>query len=168
MSVFKLSTYLGRLGRSYDELVMEGLVPPNSLMEIYEGSLTAFYELEAGIELEFWAQSQTFEKLHITLLPNTSSSEVFEGEVEKPFGNCSVREQVLQVHGEPAMSKGPFKMPQPLGESGGWDIYGLKTLGYEGVNVIFKYDVGLNLVGLTFSLEVTSFDRMLVTAGVEL
>ncbi|MBC3411127.1 hypothetical protein HU720_07405 [Pseudomonas sp. SWRI51] len=168
MGVLKLDTYLGRLGRSYDELVMEGLLPPNSLQEIYDGSLTAFYEPDAGIELEFWAQSRTFEKLHITLAPDAASSEVFEGKVEKPFGNCSVREEVLQVHGEPATSKGPFEMPRPLGESGGWDIYCLKALGYEGVNVVFKYDVGLNVVGFTFSLEVTSFDKMLVTTVAEL
>ncbi|WP_144169928.1 hypothetical protein [Pseudomonas sp. Kh13] len=161
MGMLKLEVYLNNIGASYDELVSAGVIPSGELEEIYEGSFTVGYEPESGVDLEFWAETRTFEVLHFTLAPTIPLLPVFEGKMDEPYGSCTTREKVLSVFGAPSDSKGPFKMPLPMGEVGGWDKFDLGALGYSNLNVLFKYDIAMRVSGISFSLKETRFDRML-------
>ncbi|WP_179957945.1 DUF6392 family protein, partial [Citrobacter cronae] len=149
------------LGKSHDELVASNVLPQADLEEIYAGSFTVGYEAEAGVELEFWAENKVFEQLHFTLAKRVPSATVFHGELDAPFGNCKNRDAVLQAHGSPIKSKAPFNMPLPMGEIGGWDIFDLTALGYEGLRVCFSYDKNLRVSAISFSVKMTGMDKIL-------
>ncbi|MFK3816662.1 DUF6392 family protein [Pseudomonas sp. NPDC089407] len=160
MDSHALDRYLSSLGRCYNDLVLEDLAVPEKLVEIFSGSFTMVYEPEPGLELEFWAETQKFEKLHFALKKTTPSSVLYKGKLDEPYEKCRTRELVLQSFGSPISSKGKFKMPLPMGEVGGWDTFDLGPLGYAERQVTFKYDSKMYVSGVTFSLKLTGFDKM--------
>ncbi len=161
MNTQTLSEYLRHVGRGYNDLVLSKLAESGKLLEIFPGSLTKHYEPEPGICLDFWAETLTFEKLHVCVAKTTPSSEIYRGVLEEPFGNCLDRASVLEKFGSPMESKEPFQMPLSLGDIGGWDSFDLSALGHPDLEVTYTYDAGLLVTGLVFSLKVTSFDKML-------
>lgn len=161
MNAITLETYLRCLGKTHDDLVASKVLPPVNLEEIYTGSFTVGYEAEPGVELEFWAENQVLEQLHFTLAKRVPSASVFYGELDAPFGNCKNRDAVLRIHGSPIKSKAPFNMPLPMGEVGGWDIFDLTALGYQGLKVCFSYDKDLRVSAISFSVKMTGIDKIL-------
>lgn len=159
MNAKELDVYLAGLGKPHDDLVHEGVLSPGSLVEIYPGSLSLYRDLLPGVELSFWAEDQKFEKINISLSKTALSDVVFQHELPAPYDKCRRREEALEILGEPFESRGPHKMPSPLGESGGWDKFHLPDRQYPELTVIFSYDVALNVTGLVFALKRTGYDR---------
>ena len=49
------------------------------------------------------------------------------------------QEWVRNEFGTPKSTHGPVKLPQPIGLTGGWDIYPFDTSLLPGVDLVFKY-----------------------------
>jgi hypothetical protein len=102
--------------------------------------------------MSFWAETKRFETLFITLLKTTPSTAAYQGELPKPFSTVT-RQSDVRVHfGEPMASKGPVKMPQPMGLTGGWDAYFLDPITHPNKKVVFQYTATGEVNTLVFSL----------------
>lgn len=160
MNAQQLESYLTNLGRPHAKLVAEGVVPAVDFIEIYPGALTLYLEAASGLNLCFWAESKEFESVIVSLAETVTTKTVYQHELPEPYIKCVTRDIALNIFGEPIESRGPFKMPLPMGEVGGWDKFHLLDQKYPGIIVLFKYDVAMNVTGVAFALEKTGFDRM--------
>lgn len=160
MNTQQLEAYLLGLGRFHEELVVNGVVPPGDLIEVYPGAWTLYLEPVPGLELCFWAEDKRFESVILSLSETATSKVVYQQKVPEPYGRCVTREATLKILGKPIESKGPFKMPLPMGEVGGWDKFVLAGWEHKELVVIVKYDVAMNVIGLAFALAKTGFDRI--------
>jgi hypothetical protein len=158
MNAQELDSYLSGFGKSHGELVAEGVLPSGDLLEIYDGSLTVYREIYPGMYFNFWAEDQKFESLILARAETATSKDIYYESLPEPYSGCTTREATLKLLGEPIQSKGPRKMPSPLGDSGGWDRF--EVVGYEELDVLFRYDVALNVVHLAFGLKVSGYDRL--------
>ena len=147
-----IQRWIRNLGRTYDALVADGTIPNRPLTELYEGRDWLTLHVEDGIELSFWSETKRFETLYIGLLKSTPSTTVYGGELPKPFVPGMTRSSVYASFGEPMESKGPIKMPAPLGQTGGWDAYRLDPATQPNRKVVFQYTQSLTVKTLVFSL----------------
>lgn len=148
----ELDSYLGALGRSYGELVENNFWMDASLIEVYPGALTLYLQPQDGLDLAFSAETKVFESIMFTLIRLVPEETTYTGTLPEPYASCRSREDVISFFGTPDESSGPLRLPDPLGEVGGWDAYSMKSYGYERLRVIFKYDVALMVTCLSFSL----------------
>ncbi|QHG67856.1 DUF6392 family protein [Pseudomonas putida] len=160
MNAQQLESYLDNLGRPHAELVAEGVVPAVDFIEVYPGAWTLYLEPVPGLYLCFWAENKQFESVIVSLAETATAKTVYKHKLPDPYVECVTRDVALNVLGEPFESKGPFKMPLPMGEVGGWDKFHLLDQKYPGIIALFKYDVAMNVTGVAFALEQTGFDRM--------
>lgn len=140
------------LGKTYDALIMDGLIPNQSLQALYEGRDRLHMELVPGISLSFWAETRRLEALFITLTKSTPSTVEYRGELPKPFSSVMTKSDIRSEFGEPMQTSGPIKMPQPLGMTGGWDAYPLEPSRYPNTKLIFKYEATMRVKALLFTL----------------
>lgn len=152
MSEFKLDDWLKNLGQSQDTLISRGMISNEPLIELYPGTDTLHLEPEVGIDFGFWAETKILEVICITLHKITPSEVVFTGRLPAPYESLKSQELVREYFGQPSETKGPMRLPLPLGEVGGWDLYKLESKGYSNVRVVFKYTVELKVKGLAFAL----------------
>lgn len=160
MNAQQLESYLRNLGVSHDELVAKGIVSSGKFIEVYPGAWTVYLEPVPGLTLSFWAEDKKFESLIFSLAETSTSKIVYQEKLPEPYARCVTRENALEILGEPVESKGPFKMPQPMGEVGGWDKFSLVGRQYPGLVIIVKYDVAMKVVGLAFAVAKTGFDHL--------
>ncbi|MCY1185089.1 hypothetical protein D9M73_258400 [compost metagenome] len=109
-------------------------------------------ELEEGLTLGFWAETEKFEALYITLKKTTPSTAEFKGVLPKPYSFEMTQSSVRALFGEPYEFRGPIKMPQPLGQTGGWDSYKFTYFKQDNVEVVFKYTAAMEVSCLVFAL----------------
>lgn len=158
MNAQKLNSYLNRLGRPQDELIREDDSWLTDFVEVYPGALSLYLQPEPGLNLRFWAEDKRFESVIISIAPTAASKSVYQHKLPQPYDGCVTREETLKVLGGAVESRAPFMMPLPMGNVGGWDKFDLA--GHEGVVIIVKYDVALNVIGLSFALRASGYDRM--------
>jgi len=160
MNTQQLQSYLLNLGKFHADLVANDVVPADHLMEIYPDSWTVYLKPSPGLELCFWAEDKRFESVILSLAETTISKVVYTQGLPEPYASCVTREAALTVFANPVESKGPFKMPLPMGQVGGWDKFSLEGQGHPGLVVIFSYDVHMNVKRLSFALAKSGFDRL--------
>ncbi|WP_313738471.1 DUF6392 family protein [Pseudomonas sp.] len=154
----QLEIYLKCLGRSHADLVAEQIVTAEKLIEVYPDPLTLYLEPEPGLYLVFWAETKIFETLIICRAKTFPDAVVYSAELPEPYGGFVNREVVLATLGQPYESKGPYKMPLPSGEAGGWDSFEIFGGGHDSLGFTANYDCQLNVVQLAFSLKKTALD----------
>ncbi|MGX5221225.1 DUF6392 family protein [Pseudomonas segetis] len=152
MDAKTIEHWINSLGRSYDALVAEGVIPNQPLQELYPGRDLLDIIIAPGLSMSFWAETKCFETLFITLLKTTPSTVEYKGELPKPFVSTMTQSEVRTNFGEPMASKGPVKMPQPMGMTGGWDSYQLDPVTHPNTKVVFHYTAALSVSTLIFSL----------------
>lgn len=124
MSTESITSYVAAIGRSYSDLVAEGVIPADEPEKTDPDSETFFIMVEGGgVELSFSEVSQQLEKVVIRLLSTRPNTVAFAGDLPEPFSRISSEDDVRREFGTPAESKGPVKLPVPLGSVGGWDSY---------------------------------------------
>ncbi len=158
MDAKTIERWIKNLGGRYDVLVAEGVIPNQPLQELYPGRDLLDIIIAPGLSMSFWAQTKRFETLFITLLKTTPSTTEYKGELPKPFAPVMSRSEVRANFGEPMASKGPVKMPQPMGMTGGWDAYRLDPVTHPNVKVVFQYTATLTVNTLVFSLIAKAHD----------
>ncbi|WP_331711841.1 DUF6392 family protein [Pseudomonas chlororaphis] len=140
------------LGHTYPEMIALGMYLPSGPPKgIFEDSDTVAMSPEPGVELGFWAKSQRFEMLFISLLESFQGKSLYKGNL--PFQLKSRMNQgwIRSRCGEPLESKAPFKMPI-RGMTGGWDIYRFPGIP-KGTQAVFKYSAEMEVETIVFELN---------------
>jgi hypothetical protein len=152
MSVSRAKVWINSLGMTHAEMVSKSVVPDEALLELFPGVDELYIEPAVGVEMNFWAETERYESLHFTLEKTTPSTVEYQGELPDPFGLCIDRSSVRALFGKPLESSGPVMMPEPRGQTGGWDFYALDPLVYPEIKVLFKYIASMKVSAIVFTL----------------
>ncbi|MGY3255650.1 hypothetical protein ACVWWS_003072 [Pseudomonas chlororaphis] len=80
MNAVMIDDLVKSLGRTYPEMIASGMYLPGGPPKgIFEDSDTLAMSPEPGIELGFWAKSQCFEMLFISLLESFQGKSLYKG-----------------------------------------------------------------------------------------
>lgn len=151
MDARTIEQWIKNLGRPYDALVIENIIPDMPLQELYRGRDWLDIEPADGLELSFQAATMLLETLYITLVPAVPGQKVFGGELPAPFKAAMSRAEVRADFGQPLASKGPATLPLNR-KTGGWDAYQLEPSVYPDTQVIIKYAQDTAVNTLVFTL----------------
>lgn len=140
------------LGRTYPELITSGMyLPGDPPKGIFEDSDTLSMSPFQGVELEFWAKTQRFEALYISLLESFPEAPTYQGNLPYQLKKKMTQDWVRNQYGEPLESGAPYRIPV-LGMTGGWDSYRLPGMAKH-IFLRFKYSVALDVNGIAFRLN---------------
>ncbi|MBU3055798.1 DUF6392 family protein [Pseudomonas indica] len=151
MDVTTIERWIMNLGRPYDALVAEGIIPNMPLQGLYPGRDWLDIQPASGLELSFWAETKRFERLFITLISTMEGTTEYKGELPSPFASVMFQASVRNLFGEPMESKGPTKLPLNT-MVGGFDIYRLDPAKHPNIKVSFQYTPDMQVKTLVFSL----------------
>jgi hypothetical protein len=152
MSTQKIEGWISGLGQGYKLLVEAKVIPDQPLVELYEGREHLNLKPEEGVDLSFWRKTSCLETLSITLKKTTPSTTEYKGGLPAPYALEMSQSDVRAIFGEPFESKGPLKMPEPMGLTGGWESYKLDAAVHQNIKVVFKYTAALQVYALAFTL----------------
>ncbi|AVO59285.1 DUF6392 family protein [Pseudomonas chlororaphis] len=152
MNAATIDDLVKSLGRTYPEMIASGMYLPGGPPKgIFEDSDTVAMSPEPGIELGFWASSQRFEMLFISLLESFQGESIYKGSLPYQLKNRMDQGWIRSRYGEPLESRAPFKMPI-RGMTGGWDIYRLPNIP-KGTKTVFKYNAEMEVEDVVFELN---------------
>ncbi|EMM5100990.1 DUF6392 family protein [Pseudomonas aeruginosa] len=157
MDAATITRWIKHLGRPYDALVNEGIIPSLPLQELYKGRDWLDIEPGDGLELSFWAETKRFERLFITLIKTVEDQTVYRGDLPQPFALEMDQAGVRSTFGPPMESSGPRKIPN-IGMVGGHDAYTLNMETHPNARVFFQYTVDMRVKTLFFTLIDTGHD----------
>jgi hypothetical protein len=152
MDAIKVVELIEGVGRTHESLLASGIIPVQSLTELYPGCDRLDLEVEDGIELTFWYETKVLDSLFVTLVETMPTMVKYEGELPDPYRLLMTQSDVHAFFGEPMESKGPIKMPEPMGQTGGWESYPLDPAVYPGKKVVFQYTAAMEVKTLVFTL----------------
>lgn len=152
MSTSKIKVWINSLGMTHDELVSKSIIPDGDLLELFPDIDELYIEPEVGVEMSFWAETECYESLHFTLAKTTPFTVEYKGELPAPFSLCINQSAVHALFGEPLEYSGPVMMPEPRGQTGGWEFYSLDPLIYPNKKVLFKYLESMEVSAVVFTL----------------
>ena len=152
MNAKTIEGWIRSLGRRYDVLIAEGLIPNQPLQELYEGRDRLYLEPALGLSLSFWAETKRLETLFIALLKSTPSTVEYKGELPRPLASTMTKSDIRSHFGVPIESGAPVKMPQPGGMTGGWDAYHLDPSTHPNIKLVCKYSSTFQVKALVFTL----------------
>ncbi|MEE1922217.1 DUF6392 family protein [Pseudomonas sp. 148P] len=152
MRASELEKILEYLGRSHADLVANHVIPDLELQEIYPGSERRHITLEQGLELDFLPDDKVFTALFITLRTTTPSTTKYLGELPEEFFSEMDQEMVIDLFGDPVASRGPVRMPEPIGQTGGWASYIYDEEMFPGVELQFQYTADMQVKTIVFAL----------------
>lgn len=159
MNSFKLDSWISSLGKTHAELLGNDVIQASDLIEVYAGTDYLHSEPEAGVDFSFWAETKILEAIIFTLIKITPSEVVFEDSLPSPYDRLIDKEKVRNYFGSPMESRGPMRLPSPLGQIGGWDQFDLGHRGHPNVYVMFKYTVEFDVKGMSFGLIDRGHDK---------
>ncbi|MGE7955696.1 DUF6392 family protein [Pseudomonas sp. NPDC089530] len=140
------------LGRTYPEMIASGMYLPGEAPKgIFEDSDTVAMSPWPGVELGFWASSQRFEILFVSLLKSFQEESIYKGSLPYQLKSRMNQEWIRSRYGEPLESRAPFKMPI-RGMTGGWDIYRFPGIP-KGTQTVFKYNSAMEVEEVVFELN---------------
>ncbi|MBO9548974.1 hypothetical protein [Pseudomonas sp.] len=139
--------WLSSIGKSHAELLERGLEPTLRFIKLYSGATEVYLEPDPGISWRFDAETKILQAIIVTLIRRVDPQPEFEGVLSQPYG-CLDKHAVREIWGHPLSSRGPLKMPRPIGEAGGWDMYELSSQGFEGVELVYQYTIDLKVSGI--------------------
>ncbi|ATN09898.1 DUF6392 family protein [Pseudomonas lactis] len=152
MSAQTINGWIRNLGKRYEDLITEGLIPNQPLQELYDGRDRLHLEPAWGLSLSFWAETKRLEALFITLIKSTPSTLEYKGELPKPLASTMTKSDIRSHFGVPVESGVPVKMPQPGGMTGGWDAYHLDPSTHPNTKLVCKYTSTFQVKALVFTL----------------
>ncbi|HJR33276.1 MAG TPA: DUF6392 family protein [Pseudomonas sp.] len=152
MNAEKIESWIKKLGFNYDELISQGVVFDNVLEALYPDADLLDMDLETGVSLSFWAETKKLETLFITLKKTMPEVIEYTGALPLPFALEMTQSEVHAIFGEPVESRGPVRMPEPMGQTGGWESYLLDSAVYPGKKVTFQYTSAMEVKTLVFTL----------------
>ncbi|VVO12154.1 DUF6392 family protein [Pseudomonas fluorescens] len=152
MNATTIEHWIKKIGQTYEALIAEGSIPDKPLNELYPGRDWLAILPAPGLELSFWAETKRFEKLFITFLEGMPGVSVYKGGLPEPYTSEMTQSDARAIFGEPLESRGPIKMPQPMGQTGGWESYQLDPVRHPNIKVVFQYTTSMQVDVLVFTL----------------
>lgn len=154
MDAMTINRLVRGLGRTYSDLISEGLLREGGLVPLFKvGENEDFIHKPApGIELWFWAETKKLERIVITLSTLIGGDPIYTGELPTPFSRHMNQAGVRALLGEPYLSKGPAKLPPPIGVTGGWDAYRLGKTVHPNAEVAIQFLGDKSASSLVFRL----------------
>lgn len=153
MKLPELEALIGLLGKSHVDLIAMNVVPDAPLFQIFPESEIFFFEPEEGIGMNFSPEEKIYTRLFITLKESTPSTIEYEGELPSRLAMDMDKTSVHEAFGVPKSSHGPVKLPNPVGWTGGWDIYDFDLDNFPHVDLIFNYRADTMVQNLVFELK---------------
>lgn len=148
----KVEGWLESIGKPHAVLVDLGLDPALRLVKLYPGASELYLEPEAGVSYRFDAKSKVLNAVIVSIVKRVESQPEFKGALSQPYG-CLTKDAVRDAWGNPVNSKGPSMMPQPIGKTGGWDLYGLSSHGFDNLELVFQYTSELTVSGVVLRVR---------------
>lgn len=152
MNVATMERWIGYLGARYDDLIVKGVTLNKAPQPLYPDADRLDADVEVGVSVAFWAEDKRLEALFVTLKKTTPSTVEYKGELPEPYKFNMTQSDVRTLFGEPMESRGPIKLPQPIGQTGGWESYALDSSIYPGKKVVFQYTAAMEVKTLVFTL----------------
>ncbi|WP_338477172.1 DUF6392 family protein [Pseudomonas khavaziana] len=154
METVKIDRLVKGLGRTYDDFVAEGLLSAGSIKSLFENSQNSHFihKPEPGVELWFWAETMRLERIVFCLISLAQGESKYAGELPVPLARPMNQENIRKTLGRPHESKGPVKLPLPIGATGGWDSYRLSLEIHPNARVAMQYLPDKSVCGLVFTL----------------
>lgn len=160
MNIDQLSTYLRNFDRPHADLLAEGIVPAGDLIEVYPDAWTLYLEPAPGLSLCFWAETRKLESMMFSLAETNIVDDIYQDKLPAPYDKCLTRADALVILGDPIESRGPFKMPLPMGDVGGWDKFEFVAQDQPKLVIVVQYGVDLSVSAMAFALAKTGADRL--------
>lgn len=152
MTAATIERWIKNLGRTYESLISEGIIPNQPLDELYAGRDRLTLNIQAGVEMHFYAKTRRLEAILLTLLEPLPGGPVYKGELPSPLQPEMTRDRARATFGEPMASRGTMKMPGPMGRVGGWDSYRLDPAIHPNALFKFQYTAEMRVKAVVFSL----------------
>ncbi len=153
MKANEFDEVISLLGATHQELVDKGLPAESPFLEIYPECDDVYLRAEDGISLTFTDEGKVFKQLHISLSPVVETAKEYKGELPDIFFRGMNQEDVHDIFGEPVKSQPPLKLPLPIGQTGGWDVYVYDAQVFPGVMLEFQYAADMEVSTIVFFLE---------------
>jgi len=153
MDAITINRWVGGLGRTYNELLTEGVIPDHPLKPMFDtrDNEDLLLNPAPGVKLWFGVESKRLEKVMITLI-QTVGQPVYTGDLPAPFTLKMDQRSVRQFLGEPIESKQPVELPGGLGVRGGSDTYYPDQQANPNTKVTLGYLENLVVNNISFSL----------------
>lgn len=119
MDAVKVMELIAGVGRTYKSLLASGIIPAQSLVELYPGCDRLDLEVEDGVELTFWYETKILDSLFFTLMEAMPTTVKYKGKLPAPYRMAMTQSDVHALFGQPMESRDPIKMPEPVGQTGG-------------------------------------------------
>jgi hypothetical protein len=152
MSASIINTWITFLGGTSDDLLSNYLIPNDDFIELFSGIDELYLTPEIGISMSFRADTRRFQGLCITLRKSTPSTVEYTGELPRPYSLRMNQSDVHALLGKPLEYSGPVRMPQPMGQTGGWEYYQLDPDVYPNVKIQFQYLESMEVHAIVFTL----------------
>ena len=152
MDAVKVMELIAGVGRTYKSLLASGIIPAQSLVELYPGCDRLDLEVEDGVELTFWYETKVLDSLFFTLMETMPTTVKYKGDLPAPYRMAMTQSDVHALFGQPMESRDPIKMPEPMGQTGGWESYLLDPVVFPGKKVVFQYTAAMEVKTLVFTL----------------
>ncbi|MGN7443319.1 MULTISPECIES: DUF6392 family protein [Pseudomonas] len=154
MEAVNIDRLVKRLGRTYDDFVAEGLLRAGSIKPLFENGQNSHFihKPEPGVELWFWAETMRLERIVFCLISLAQGEPKYSGELPVPLTLSMNQDSIRKTLGMPHESKGPVKLPLPIGASGGWDSYRLSLETHSNARIAVQYLSDKTVCGLAFTL----------------
>ncbi len=137
MKRVELEELIRSIGSSHETLISRGLLPDWPLSEMYEGRDRLGFKPELGINMDFWRVTKNLKPFSLRS-ENHTFNICISGRASRPYVREMTKTDVHAIFGEPMISKGPIKMPLPIGQTGGWESYQLDPERYLGKRLYFN------------------------------
>lgn len=152
MNITQVQGLLSSLGKPSDAIHVEGVPTQGPFLEMFEGDDVLFITPAPGVAMSFRAEGKVFDTLMFRLLKTYPEQGVYTEALPQPFKLVMSSAEMHELLGQPLESTGPIKMPEPLGQTGGWEAFGLDQEKYPGLKVVAQYTASLDVFGLVFKL----------------
>ena len=103
-------------------------------------------------QLTFQYETKVLDSLFFTLMETMPTTVKYKGDLPAPYRMAMTQSDVHALFGQPMGSRGPIKMPEPMGQTGGWESYLLDPVVYPGKKVVFQYTAAMEVKTLVFTL----------------
>ncbi len=153
MDVVMIDKLVRNLGRTYDELLVDGLISDIPLKQSFESNENEelIQVAESGIELWFWEKTKRLERILFSLSKMAEGDSIYTGELPPPFTHKMDRTGVRAMLGEPIESKEPIKIMLNKG-FGARDAYRVEASAHPNARVGFQYRNDNTVCTMGFSL----------------
>ncbi|WP_152645381.1 hypothetical protein [Pseudomonas sp. 10-1B] len=150
MSQSTLEAWIERLGQQHSTLVANNDLSASPLAFVFIGQESETATPLPGLELEFSAGPLVLECVHVNLISRICQEQTYQGMLPDRLQGLSTRTEARDRLGPRRSSQPPLRMPLPLGDTGGWDVFAWKNTNNAPISIMCQYNTKLQVCDLAF------------------